>query len=319
LLGRAKADKKTIVLPESDDERVLRAAHFLLSHDIANLILLGEKEKVLAHAAGLELNLDDAQFESIETSEHLPAMIEELVKLRAHKGMTQEKAVETLKDPSYFGTMLIQLGFADGMVSGAIHSTANTVRPALQIIKTKPGESIVSGAFIMCLDTRVDIYADCAITLNPTPAQSAEIAIQSANTARTFGLDPVIGFLSYSTLGSGSGPDVDLVEEAVRLAQEKDPDQTMVGPIQFDAAWSPEVAKIKAQGNPAAGHVNTFIFPDLSAGNIAYKAVQRSSKALAIGPGLQGLRKPVNDLSRGASIQDIINTVALTAIEAQNE
>jgi phosphate acetyltransferase len=203
------------------------------------------------------------------------------------------------------------------MVSGACHSTANTIRPALQIIKTMPGESRVSSMFIMGFDTRTDVFADCAITENPTPEQSAEIAIQSARTAKAFGIDPVVGFLSYSTLDSGNGPDVELVKEAVRIAQEKAPDLPIVGPIQFDAAWSPEVAQKKANGNALAGHVNTFIFPDLSAGNITYKAVQRTAGAFAVGPILQGLRKPVNDLSRGAGVHDIIGTITITAIEAQ--
>ena len=231
--------------------------------------------------------------------------------------MTEQKARETLKDPTYFGTMLVQLDQADGLVSGSINSTANTVRPALQVIKTKPGASLVSGSFLMCFKDHVAVFADCAINLNPNAEQLADIAIQSAETAAAFGIEPKVGMLSYSTLGSGKGPDVDLVEEATALVCSKAPDLQVVGSVQFDAAWSPTVAATKAKGNDVAGHVNVFVFPDLCAGNIAYKAVQRSSGAIAIGPVLQGLNKPVNDLSRGATVQDIINTVALTAVEAQ--
>lgn len=319
LLAMAKSDRKTVVLPEGDDDRILQAADYLLSRDVVNLLIVGEKDQILDRADQLDLEAiaESALFQSLHDETVLEPMIAELVKLRGHKGMTEEKARETLKDPSYFGTMLIQLGMADGMVSGAKHSTANTVRPALQIIKTNPEDHLVSGAFLMCMDQRVDVYADCAINLNPTSEQLAEIAHQSARTAKSFGITPIVGMLSYSTLGSGSGPDVDLVTEAERLAHENYPELNVVGPIQFDAAWSTTVAEKKAQGNPFAGHVNTFIFPNLSAGNIGYKAVQRTGDAVAIGPVLQGLRKPVNDLSRGALTRDIINTIALTAISAQ--
>jgi phosphate acetyltransferase len=320
LLAMAKSDKKKIVLPEGDDDRILQAADYLLSRDVADVVIVGEKADILAQSEKLGLGAIEgkATFQSMKDPAVLTPMIEELVKLRGHKGMTPEKAAATLEDPSYFGTMLIQLGLADGMVSGAKHSTANTVRPALQIIKTNPDDHLVSGAFLMCMDDRVDVYADCAINLNPSSAQLAEIAHQSARTAQAFGIDPVVGMLTYSTLGSGSGPDVDLVTEGEKLAEENYPDLKVVGPIQFDAAWSPTVAAKKANGNPYAGRVNTFIFPSLSAGNIGYKAVQRTSNAVAIGPVLQGLRKPVNDLSRGALTRDIINTIALTAISAQN-
>ena len=247
----------------------------------------------------------------------LGPMADKLCELRAKKGMTPEQARETLKDPSYLGTMLVVLGKADGLVSGSVNTTAATVRPALQLIKTRPDASLVSGAFIMCFHDHIAVFADCAINLNPTAQQLADIAVQSSQTARAFGIDPKVGMLSYSTLGSGSGPDVDLVEEATRLVSEKAPELPVVGPIQMDAAWSPEVAATKAKGNPVAGHVNVFVFPSLSVGNIVYKAVQRSSGALAIGPVLQGLNRPVNDLSRGALVADIINTIALTAVYAQ--
>ncbi len=315
LLGKAKANKKTIVLPEGEEDRILKAADYLLERDIVNLVIVGERESILARAQELGLkSLSKASFQSMSDEEILSKMISKLCELRAKKGMTEEQAREQLKDASYFGTMLVVLGLADGLVSGSVNSTANTVRPALQVIKTKPGSKLVSGAFIMCFKDHVAVFADCAINLNPDAQQLADIALQSAQTAKAFGLDPKVGMLSYSTLGSGKGPDVDLVEEATKIVKESDPDLKVVGSIQFDAAWSETVAASKAKGNDVAGHVNVFVFPDLCAGNIGYKAVQRSSGALAVGPILQGLNKPVNDLSRGALVQDIINTVAITAL-----
>ncbi|AKV56057.1 phosphate acetyltransferase [Bifidobacterium actinocoloniiforme DSM 22766] len=320
LLERAKAGQKTIVLPEGGEDRILKAADYLLERGIVKLIIVGEQAAILKRAGELGLeHLGQASFQSMDDEAVLTPMISKLCALRAKKGMTEEQARQQLKDPSYFGTMLVVQGLADGLVSGSVNSTANTVRPALQVIKTKPGASLVSGAFLMCFKDHVAVFADCAINLNPTAEQLADIAIQSAQTARAFGIEPRVGMLSYSTLGSGKGPDVDLVEEATRLAKEKAPDLPIVGSIQFDAAWSPTVAAAKAKGNEVAGHVNVFVFPSLAAGNIGYKAVQRSSGALAIGPVLQGLNRPVNDLSRGALVQDIINTVALTAVEAQDE
>lgn len=318
LLGKAKANKKTIVLPEGEEDRIIKAADYLLARDIVNLIIVGERESILARGAELGLtSLDKATFQAMDDEETLAPMVAKLCELRAKKGMTEEQARKTLTDASYFGTMLVVLGKADGLVSGSINSTANTVRPALQVIKTKPGASLVSGAFLMCFKDHVAVFADCAINLNPNAEQLADIAIQSAETAAAFGIEPKVGMLSYSTLGSGKGPDVDLVEEATRIVKEKAPELAVVGSIQFDAAWSPTVAATKAKGNDVAGHVNVFVFPNLCAGNIGYKAVQRSSGALAVGPVLQGLNRPVNDLSRGALVQDIINTVALTAVTAQ--
>ena len=318
LLGKAKADKKTIVLPEGEEDRIIKAADYLLERDIVNLIIVGNKDAILARGKELGLNsLEKASFQAMDDEEVLAPMVAKLCELRAKKGMTEEQARKTLTDASYFGTMLVVLGKADGLVSGSINSTANTVRPALQVIKTKPGQSLVSGAFLMCFKDHVAVFADCAINLNPNADQLADIAIQSAETAKAFGIDPKVGMLSYSTLGSGKGPDVDLVEEATAIVKEKAPDLAVIGSIQFDAAWSPTVAAAKAKGNDVAGHVNVFVFPNLCAGNIGYKAVQRSSGAIAVGPVLQGLNRPVNDLSRGALVQDIINTVALTAIEAQ--
>lgn len=318
LLGKAKADKKTIVLPEGAEDRIIKAADYLLERDIVDLIIVGDKDAILARGEELGLkSLGKAAFQSMDDEEALTPMVAKLCELRAKKGMTEEQARKQLTDASYFGTMLVVLGKADGLVSGSVNSTANTVRPALQVIKTKPGASLVSGSFLMCFKDHVAVFADCAINLNPNAEQLADIAIQSAETAAAFGIEPKVGMLSYSTLGSGKGPDVDLVEEATALVCSKAPDLQVVGSVQFDAAWSPTVAATKAKGNDVAGHVNVFVFPDLCAGNIAYKAVQRSSGATAIGPVLQGLNKPVNDLSRGATVQDIINTVALTAVEAQ--
>ena len=257
-----------------------------VERDIADLIIVGNHDEILQRAQALGLNnLHNAQFQAMDDEKVLEPMIAKLVELRGHKGMTEEKARATLSDPSYFGTMLVVLGQADGLVSGSVNSTANTVRPALQVIKAKPGQSLVSGAFLMCFDDHVAVFADCAINLNPNADQLAQIALQSAQTARAFGIEPL----------------------------------AVVGPIQFDAAWSPQVARTKARGSDVAGHVNVFVFPSLSAGNIGYKAVQRSSGALAIGPVLQGLNKPVNDLSRGATVDDIINTIALTAVYAQQD
>ena len=318
LLGKAKADRKTIVLPEGEEDRIIKAADYLLERDVVDLIIVGDENAILARGEELGLkSLSKAKFQAMDNEEVLTPMVAKLRELRAKKGMTEDQARRQLTDASYFGTMLVVLGLADGLVSGSVNSTANTVRPALQVIKTKPGTSLVSGAFLMCFRDHVAVFSDCAINLNPNAEQLAEIAIQSAETAKAFGLEPKVGMLSYSTLGSGKGPDVDLVEAATAIVKDKAPELAVVGSIQFDAAWSPTVAATKAKGDPVAGHVNVFVFPDLCAGNIGYKAVQRSSGAVAVGPVLQGLNRPVNDLSRGATVPDIINTVALTAIEAQ--
>lgn len=318
ILARAKKNRKTIVLPEGADDRIITAANYLLESNVVDIVIIGERDEILERGKKLDLkSLGKARFQSMEDEQLLTEMIDKLCELRAKKGMTPDVARKTLRDPNYFGTMLVVLGQADGLVSGAISSTANTVRPALQLIKMKPGTKSVSGAFLMCLKDHVSVFADCAINLDPDPEQLADIALQSAQTAKAFSVEPRVGMLSYSTLGSGKGPDVDLVVQATSIVREKNPDLALVGPIQFDAAWSPDVAKVKAPGDPVAGRVSVFVFPDLDSGNICYKAVQRSSGAVAIGPILQGLNKPVNDLSRGALVQDIINTIALTAIEAQ--
>ncbi|MBQ5557312.1 MAG: phosphate acetyltransferase [Aeriscardovia sp.] len=318
LMESARRQKKTIVLPEGNAERVLAAANYVLDHGAADIILLGNEARIRRHAQDLNLSsLSQARVLPPDDPVMLKRMVPELVSLRASKGLDEAGARKLLEDSLYYGTMLVYLGVADGMVSGAVHSTADTVRPALQIIRTRSGEGIVSGAMFMCMECHVDVYADVALVPDPTAKQLALIAAQTARTASALGINPIIGFLSYSTLDSGTGPDVDLVREAVAIAHREYPELKIVGPIQFDAAWSPIVGKLKAPGNPYAGHVNVFIAPDLDAGNILYKSVERTSGATAVGPVLQGLRQPVNDLSRGSTVRDIVNTIALTAIGAQ--
>ncbi len=319
LMHQAAQQKKTIILPEGDDDRILRAADYLLEFNAFHAVIVGDASQITRHAEALGLThvASQATIQSMNDEELISRMVPELVRIRAKHGMTEEQAREALKDPSTFGTMYVQLGLADGMVSGARHSTANTVRPALQIIKTRPGIKLASGVMVMCLGRRVDIYADVALLPNPTASQLAEIAGESARTARQFGLDPYIGMLSYSTVDSGKGPDVDLVTEATQIAKEAFPKEKITGPIQFDAAWDATVAALKAPGDSVAGHVNTFVMPSLSASNIGIKAIQRVGEGVAIGPILQGLNKPVNDLSRGATTRDIINTIALTCVQAQ--
>lgn len=317
LISRAQANKKRIVLPEASDERILRAADELIRLDVASIILVGEEEDIKSRAADLGLDLSAAEIVSPKNPELIEKYATEFARLRAKKGVTYEQAVEKLADLSYFGTMMVHMGDADGMVSGAIHTTANTIVPSFQIIKTKPGAGLVSSCFLMLMKDRVHVYADCAVTTNPTPEQLAGIAISSAETAKQFGVDPRIAMLSYSTGTSGKGPDVDAVVEATRIAREARPDLMIEGPIQFDAAVDAKVAATKLPESDVAGRANVFIFPELNAGNIGYKAVQRSSGAVAVGPVLQGLNKPVNDLSRGALVEDIVNTVAITAVQAQ--
>ena len=317
LVEHARAVRKTIVLPESDDDRILRAADAIMRRGIADIVLLGDETTVRARAAELGLNISAARV--VSTSD--PALSEkyaaEFARLRAKKGVTLEQAREKIQDVSYFGTMMVHMGDADGMVSGAAHTTAHTIVPSFQIIKTKPGTSIVSSVFLMLLQDRVLVYGDCAVNPEPNAAELADIAISSAATARQFGVEPRVAMLSFSTGTSGKGADVDKVREATELVRAKEPDLAVEGPIQYDAAIDPTVAAKKAPDSLVAGRANVFIFPDLSSGNIGYKAVQRSSGAVAVGPVLQGLNKPVNDLSRGALVEDIINTVAITAVQAQ--
>ena len=324
LLSRARALKRVVVLPESDDERVLKAASKVLEIDGAKIILLGKKDEILARGGSLELS--KAQFIDISTSEYFDDFASTLFELRKAKGMSESEAKELILRPEYFGTMLVYKGIAHAMVSGAKTTTADTIRPALQFVKMKDGISTVSGAFVMVLDgqsekdeneknERVWFFADCAITPRPSTEQLAGIALSTANTAKSFGYEPKVAFLSYSTGDSAKGEMIDFVKEALEIAQKAAPDIAMDGPMQFDAAVDSKVAKSKMPNSKVAGQANVFIFPDLNCGNITYKAVQRSANALAIGPILQGLKKPVNDLSRGCSVDDIVNTVLISAVQ----
>lgn len=318
LIRKASEKKKTIVLPEGSEERILRAADYVLSLNAVDIILLGEEEHIRRRAKNINLSfISKARILSME-DEKLKEKLKQKMK-ESLPACGEEEIEELIKDSSYFGTMLVKSGIADGMVSGAVHSTAQTVRPALRIIRTKPGIPIVSGSMLMCMEDHVDIYADVAIVPNPTPAQLSIIASQTCKTAKMVGIEPIVGFLSYSTLDSGKGKDVDMVKEAVEDFEARDSRAPAVGPIQFDAAFSPQVAKLKAPGNPFAGRVSAYICPDLDSGNILYKAVERTGGAIAIGPVLQGLNKPVNDLSRGSTMWDIVNTIAITALSCEEE
>ena len=317
LIERARADRKRIVLPEPDDDRVLQAAAQVLAAGIADITFVGDADYVAKRSGELGLDLSAAQVVSVDDPAYRERYAEEFARLRAKKGVTLEQAREKVTDVSYFGTMMVHMGDADGMVSGAAHTTAHTIVPSFQIIKTAPGVSVVSSIFLMAMKDRVWAFGDCAVNPNPTAEQLADIAVTSARTAAQFGITPRVAMLSYSTGTSGSGPDVDVVVEATRLAREKAPELAIEGPIQFDAAVDEAVASKKLPGSEVAGKATVFVFPSLEAGNIGYKAVQRSSGALAVGPVLQGLNKPVNDLSRGALVEDIVNTVALTAVQAQ--
>lgn len=319
LLNRARALKRVVVLPESDDERVLKAASKVLEIDGAKIILLGKKDEILARGGSLDLS--KAQFIDISTSEYFDDFTSTLFELRKAKGMSKDEAKELISRPEYFGTMLVYKGIAHAMVSGAKTTTADTIRPALQFVKMKDGISTVSGAYVMVLEgqseknERVWFFADCAITPRPSAGQLAGFAISTAKTAKSFGYEPKVAFLSYSTGDSAKGEMIDFVKEALEIAQKAAPDIAMDGPMQFDAAVDSKVAKSKMPNSKVAGQANVFIFPDLNCGNITYKAVQRSANALAIGPILQGLKKPVNDLSRGCSVDDIVNTVLISALQ----
>ncbi|MFF7972307.1 phosphate acetyltransferase [Streptomyces sp. NPDC007905] len=318
LLEQARADKRRVVLPEGTEERVLHAAEVLLRRGVCDLTLLGPVDQIRKKAADLGIDLGGSRLIDPATSELRDSFAERYARLRAHKGVTVELAYDVVSDVNYFGTLMVQEGLADGMVSGSVHSTATTIRPAFEIIKTTPESSIVSSVFFMCLADKVLVYGDCAVNPDPNAEQLADIAIQSAATAAQFGVEPRIAMLSYSTGTSGSGADVEKVREATELARSRRPDLKIEGPIQYDAAVEPSVAATKLPGSEVAGQASVLIFPDLNTGNNTYKAVQRSAGAIAVGPVLQGLRKPVNDLSRGALVQDIVTTVAITAIQAQN-
>jgi phosphate acetyltransferase len=317
LLEQARSDKRRVVLPEGTEERVLRAAEVLLRRGVCDLTLLGPVDQIRKKAADLGIDLGECQLTDPATSELRDAFAEKYARLRAHKGVTVELAYDVVSDVNYFGTLMVEEGLADGMVSGAVHSTAATIRPAFEIIKTAPDASIVSSVFFMCLADKVLVYGDCAVNPDPDAEQLADIAVQSAATAEQFGVEPRIAMLSYSTGTSGSGADVDKVREATELVRAQRADLKIEGPIQYDAAVEPSVAATKLPDSEVAGQASVLIFPDLNTGNNTYKAVQRSAGAIAVGPVLQGLRKPVNDLSRGALVQDIVTTVAITAIQAQ--
>lgn len=317
LLEWARSDRKRIVLPEGDDDRILIAAGRLLHRGVAELTILGEESQIRARAAELGIDLSDAAVLDPQTSDLCDKFAEQYAEMRKHKGVTVEQAREIIHDVSYFGTMLVHNDMVDGMVSGARHTTAHTVRPAFEIIRTLPDVSTVSSIFLMCLADRVLAYGDCAIVPDPTAEQLADIAISSARTAASFDIEPRVAMLSYSTGTSGSGADVEKVRQATELVMQREPDLLVDGPIQYDAAVDASVAKSKMPDSKVAGRATVLIFPDLNTGNNTYKAVQRSAGAIAIGPVLQGLKKPVNDLSRGALVEDIVNTVAITAIQAQ--
>jgi phosphate acetyltransferase len=316
LLEMAKARPRRIVLPEGDDERVLRAADILLRREAIELTILGRPQEVRGSAAALGLALDGAEVVDPLTAPERSEYAATYQELRKHKGMTAELALDALADGTYFGTAMVYAGAADGMVSGAAHTTADTIRPAFEIIRASPGVSVVSSVFFMCLADRVLVYGDCAVNPSPDAEQLADIAISSARTADQFGIATRIAMLSYSTGESGRGERVDAVRRATALVREREPELMVEGPIQYDAAVDAHVAQLKLPESEVAGRATVFVFPDLDTGNVAYKAVQRSAGALAIGPVLQGLRKPINDLSRGCTVPDIVNTVAITAIQA---
>lgn len=319
LLQRALKDKKHIVLPEGYDERVLRAAYRLINAHVVDITLIGEEDKIKERIDKLDIPLDlnEVNIVSPTKSPYFEDYVNTFYELRKHKNVNLEMARDAMADVSYFGTMMIYKGHADGMVSGAVHTTQHTLRPALQFIKTKPGVNIVSSIFFMCLEDRISVFGDCAINPNPNAAELAEIAISSAKTARDFGIDPKVAMLSYSSGASGKGADVEKVREATEIVKKQAPEIKIEGPIQYDAAVDLRIGKSKMPDSEVAGHASVLIFPDLNTGNNTYKAVQRETGALAIGPVLQGLNKPVNDLSRGCTVDDIYSTVIITAIQAQ--
>lgn len=319
LIERAKSNKQRIVLAEGEDERILRASDILLRREVADLILLGNVEAIRAKASALNLDISGAKLIDPIKAPNFDTYARQYYEFRKSKGITEEHARDIMADATYYGTMMVKMNDADGMVSGAINTTAHTIRPAFEFIKTKPGFSVVSSVFLMCLKDRVLVFGDCAVNPNPTAQQLAEIAIASANTARVFGIVPRVAMLSYSTGSSGKGADVDVVIEATKIAKELAPELALEGPLQYDAAIDPIVARTKLPGSQVAGKATVFIFPDLNTGNNTYKAVQRAANAVAIGPVLQGLNKPVNDLSRGCLVPDIVNTVAITAVQAASE
>ncbi|RDC64933.1 phosphate acetyltransferase [Adhaeribacter pallidiroseus] len=318
LVKWAKSQKKHIVLPEGNDDRILRAAARLINQEVVDLTILGNTVDITAAVKRMGLPLDMSRVRIINPaeSEYYEEYVQTLYELRKNKNVELEMAYDLMTDVSYFGTMMVYKGHADGMVSGAVHTTLHTIRPALQFVKTKPGVSIVSSVFFMCLPDRVSVFGDCAVNPNPTAEQLAEIAISSAESSQRFGIEPRIALLSYSSGTSGEGTEVEKVRLATEIVKQKRPDLKVEGPIQYDAAVDPEVGKQKLPNSEVAGQASVLIFPDLNTGNNTYKAVQRETGALAIGPMLQGLNKPVNDLSRGCTVDDIFNTVVITAIQS---
>jgi phosphate acetyltransferase len=316
LIESARANRRHVVLPEGGEERVLRAAEVLLRRRVCAITLLGSPDEISRRARELGLDIEGAAIVDPVTSPWRDEFGAEYAKLRAHRGVTPDAAHDIVADVNYFGTMMVHTGRADAMVSGCVHPTADTIRPAFEVIKTSLGVSIASSVFFMCLADRVLVYGDCAVNPDPDPRQLADIAISSADTAARFGIQPRVAMLSYSTGVSGHGAEVDKVAAATALVRARRPDLPVEGPIQYDAAVDPTVAATKLPGSAVAGHATVFIFPDLNTGNNTYKAVQRSAGAVAVGPVMQGLRRPVNDLSRGATVADIVSTVAITAIQA---
>lgn len=316
LVSLARKSPKRIVLPEGTELRTIRAATLCARRGIARCILLGDPATILQVAEGQEVRMHP-DIEIVDPAKVRQKYVKPLFEMRKHKGVSEREAEEMLEDNVWLGTVMLALGEVDGLVSGAIHSSANTIRPALQIIKTKADAKVVSSVFFMCLPEQVLVYGDCAVNPDPDAEMLADIAIQSAASAETFGLTPRVAMISYSTGESGSGFEVEKVREATRLAHEKRPDILLDGPLQYDAAAIAEVAAQKAPDSPIAGRATVFIFPDLNTGNTTYKAVQRSANVLSIGPILQGMRRPVNDLSRGCLVEDIVYTIAVTAVQAQ--
>jgi phosphate acetyltransferase len=319
LIDKAKSEKRRIALPEGTEPRIVQAAAEVLRRDIAEIVLLGDTDKIQETARHAGADIGKARLIDPKTTDpdQREKYAQTLYELRKHKSVTLEMARDLMIDPVYYSTMMVYMGDADGFVSGSTHSTADTLGPVLRVIKTRPGVSLASSIFFMCLPDKVVVYGDCALVENPSAEQMADIAITSADTAQAFGIAPAVALLSYSTGESGKGRDVDKVREATRIARERRPELPIEGPIQYDAAESEEVAQVKAKGSNVAGRATVYIFPDLDAGNTAYKAVQRSANVPAIGPVMQGLRKPANDLSRGATVTDIVYTIAITAIQAQ--
>ncbi len=319
IIQRARNADKTIVLPEGDEPRTIQAASIILERNIAKLVLLGNRTAILDEARKVNADVSKAQIIDPVESELFESFVDEYLELRKHKGMNRTTAADLMADSIYFGTMMLRRGLVDGLVSGAVHTTAHTILPAFQFIKTRPGVELVSSVFFMLLADRVWVFGDCAVVPDPTAAQLAQIAVQSYHTSLAFGINPRVAMISYSTLTSGEGAEVDKVREATRLARELEPAMLVDGPLQFDAAAIPDVAAKKAPNSPVAGQANVFIFPDLNTGNTTYKAVQRSGDYISVGPVLQGLRRPVNDLSRGALVDDIVYTIAVTAIQGTQD